>query len=120
MSNPSYSRMHRVNSIVKQVLAEHVEKLKDPRLEFVTITGVETAHDLRHAVVFFSALDLSKADEIRTALDHAATRLRRSLGREVRMKYTPSLVFRLDEGIIEGEKIEALFRRIEGVDDADE
>lgn len=120
MSSPSYSRMHRVNSIIKKVLADEVEELKDPRVDMVTITGVETSPDLRHALVYFSTIDLSRSDEIKAALDHAAPRLRRTLGGQVRMKYTPSLEFYLDEGIVEGEKIEAIFRRIRERDGEDE
>lgn len=121
MSNPSYSRMSRVNSIVKQVLAEEIEDLKDPRIGFVTVTGVDTSPDLRHAVVYFSTLDLTAAEDVRKALDHAAPRLRRALGHEVRMKYTPSLEFRLDEGIVEGEKIDSILRRMkEGEADDEE
>ncbi len=117
MSNPSYSRMHRVNSIIKQVLAEEIAELKDPRVGFVTVTGVDTSHDLRRATVFFSTLDLSKSEEARQALDHAAPRLRRILGHELSTKYTPALEFRRDEGIVAGEKIESLLRRLKGGDD---
>ena len=95
----SYSRMRRVNSIVLHVLAEAVERLKDPRLEMVSITGVDTAPNLRRATVFFSTLDLDRADETKAALESAAPRLRKLLGDEVRMKYTPALEFELDQGV---------------------
>lgn len=112
MGDPSYSRMRRVNSIIRQVLAEEIEVLKDPRLGIVSITGVETAPNLRHAVVYFSALDLTTLDETQDALDAAASRLRRELGQQVRMKYTPALEFRPDHGITAGERIDAALRRI--------
>lgn len=112
MGDPSFSRMRRVNSIIRQVLAEEVEVLKDPRLGIVSITGVETAPNLRTAVVFFSALDQSTLDETQAALDAAAPRLRRLLGRQVRMKYIPALEFRPDHGIAAGERIDAALRRI--------
>ncbi|MDX1447581.1 MAG: 30S ribosome-binding factor RbfA [Acidimicrobiia bacterium] len=112
MGDPSYSRMRRVNSIIRQVLAEQVEVLKDPRLGIVSITGVETAPNLRNAVVYFSALDQSTLDDTKAALEAAAPRLRRELGRQVRMKYTPALEFRPDHGITEGERIDAALRRL--------
>lgn len=112
MGDPSYSRMRRVNSIIRQVLAEEVEVLKDPRLGIVSITGVETAPNLRHAIVYFSALDLTALDETQAALDAAAPRLRRELGQQVRMKYTPALEFRPDHGITAGERIDAALRRL--------
>jgi ribosome-binding factor A len=49
-------RMRRVNESVRQVLSEAVGQLKDPRIGFVTITGVDTSADLRHARVFISVL----------------------------------------------------------------
>ncbi|MEX1271099.1 MAG: ribosome-binding factor A, partial [Acidimicrobiia bacterium] len=84
MGDPSFSRMRRVNSIVRQVLAEQVELLKDPRLGIVSITGVETSPNLRHATVYFSTLDPSGTVDTQAVLDAAAPRLRRVLGSEVR------------------------------------
>lgn len=112
MSNPSYPRVRRVNSIIHQVVAEEVELLKDPRLGLVSITGVDTAPNLRTAVVFFSTLDLDNADETKQALEAAAPRLRRAVGNQVRLKYTPSLTFELDRGVTEGERIDALLRKL--------
>lgn len=114
MSNPKFSRMDRVNSIVKKVLAEEVENLKDPRLGMVTVTGVDMRPNLRDATVFFSTLDLESADEAKGALEAAGPRLRRVLGSQVRMKYTPQLHFELDSGIAAGSRIERLLRRIGG------
>lgn len=113
MSKPSYPRMRRVNSIIQQVIAEEVEELKDPRLGFVSITGVETAPNLRNATVYFSTLDLERAEETRDALQAAAPRLRRILGDEVRLKYTPALTFELDRGVAGGERIDEILRGIE-------
>jgi len=117
MGEPSYSRMRRVNSIIHQVLAGQVELLKDPRLEFVSVTGVETTPNLRRSTVYFSTLEPDAADDAKAGLEAAAPRLRRILGREVRMKYTPELEFRLDHGITAGERIDAALRQIGDGDD---
>lgn len=101
-----------MDSILHQVIAEEVERLKDPRLGLCSITGVRTAPDLRHATVYFSTLDLEDADRTRQALEAAAPRLRRAIGAQVRMKYTPALTFELDEGVATGERIEAILRRL--------
>jgi ribosome-binding factor A len=119
MGDPSFSRMRRVNSIIRQVLAEQVELLKDPRLGIVTITGVDTAPNLRHAVVYFSTLDPTTMAETQSGLDAAVPRLRRELGRQVRMKFTPALEFRPDHGITAGERIDAALRRIQEPEDED-
>lgn len=104
--------MQRVNSIVRQVLAEEVEKLKDPRLGMVSITGVETAPNLRRATVYFSTLDLDEADETKAALVSAAPRLRRILGEQVRLKYIPALEFELDQGVVTGARIDEILADI--------
>ena len=52
-----YSRMSRVNEVVRETIADELERLSDPRLGFVTVTGAEVSPDLRHATVYYSALD---------------------------------------------------------------
>lgn len=116
MSTP---RMRKVNSILREVLADEIELLTDPRLEMVSVTGVETSPDLRKAVVFISVLDLERGADAVEALNGAAPRLQRAVGREVRMKYTPQLTFTLDEGVVAGERIDAIFREI-GSDEAED
>ncbi len=105
--------MRRVNSILKQVIAEQVEGLKDPRMGFVTITAVETSPDLRHAVVFYSVLgDEGEQRATLAALRAAAPRVQGEMGRQVRLKYTPRLEFRLDVSIERGARITTLLREI--------
>jgi ribosome-binding factor A len=112
MSKPSYPRSRRVNAIIQEVLAEEIERLTDPRLGFVTVTGVDAAPDMRHATVFVSTVDISKIDDTLKGLRAAAPRLRAVLGREIRTKYTPELEFKADTGVLQGERIEALLRKL--------
>jgi ribosome-binding factor A len=112
MSKPSYPRSRRVNAIIQEVLAEEIERLTDPRLGLVTVTGVDAAPDLRHATVFVSSLDAEKVDDTLKGLTAAAPRLRAALGREIRTKYTPELEFKPDQGVIQGERIEAILRKL--------
>lgn len=104
-------RMLKVNSILREVLAEEVEKLADSRLELVSVTGVDTAPNLRRAVVYVDVLTQDPAEVI-DALNHAAPRLQREIGRQVRIKYTPVLEFELDPGIVVGNKIDEILRSI--------
>jgi ribosome-binding factor A len=113
MSKPSFPRSRRVNAIIKEVLAEEVERLTDPRIGLVSITGVDVAPDMRRAIVFVSALDRSYLEETIKGLKAAAPRLRGALGREVHIKYTPELEFRPDEGIMQGERIDAILRELQ-------
>ncbi len=102
-----FSRSLRVNEVVRQVLADELERMADPRLEMVTITGVEVSPDLRHATVFYGALD---QPDVQHALSSAAPRMRSALGREVRLKYVPALHFREDPSIEAGQRIEQIIR----------
>jgi ribosome-binding factor A len=62
--------------------------MSDSRLEMVSITGVETSPNLRHAVVYIDVLGSDASDAL-TALQHASHRLQSVIARQVRMKYTP-------------------------------
>src|SRR5947209_10797292 len=84
-----YPRMARVNELVHETIADELERLSDPRLELVTVTGVEVSPDLRHATVFYSphAADAERKQQTAIALRSAARHLRAELGRQVRLKY---------------------------------
>jgi ribosome-binding factor A len=98
--------MRKVNEAVRHVLSEAVPELKDPRIGFVTITGVETSPDLRHARVFVSVLGPEKKRQ--TTLDGLAAAhgvLQMRIGRALRMKRTPQLLFEYDRSVEEGVRI---------------
>ena len=98
--------MRRVNESVKQVLSEAVPELKDPRIGFVTITGVETSPDLRQARVFVSVLGPEKVRRATLdGLDAAHGVLQSRLAHELRMKRTPQLAFEYDRSVEEGVRI---------------
>lgn len=119
MSRERSSRMRKVDELMREVLAEEVGKLKDPRIGFVTITGVETSPDLRRAAVFFSVLDDEAVDETREALQHAAPHLQARVGSQVRMKYTPRLDFHVDPSIAHGARMSQLLRELAEPDETD-
>ena len=106
-------RMLRVNSIIHEILAEEIEKLADDRLDLVTVTGVDTTPDLRHAVVYIDVLQEDHREDAVAILNRAARRLRGAVGREVRMKYTPDLRFEMDPGVVGGGRIEQLLKGLE-------
>jgi len=89
--------MRRVNEAVREVISEGVGELKDPRVGFVTVTGVETSADLRHATVFVSVLG-GEAKRRRTLAGLAAAHgvLQARVARELRLKRTPQLTFEYD------------------------
>ena len=102
-------RMRRVNEAVKEVVSEAVGELKDPRIGFVTVTGVETSPDLRHARVFVSVLG-SEAKRRKTlaGLEAAHGVLQARVARELRMKRTPQLAFEYDPTVERGVRMTQL------------
>ena len=119
MSRGKTPRMRKVNETLREVIADEVHELKDPRIGFVTVTGVDAAPDLRNARVFYSVLGTAEeAKSTHEALQHAAPRIQAELGRQVRLKYVPRLTFLVDESIERGARIDELLRGIETSDDS--
>ena len=101
--------MRRVNEAVREVISEALGELKDPRIGFVTVTGVETSPDLRHARVFVSVLG-SEAKRAKTLAGLTAARgvLQARLARELRLKRTPQLAFEYDPTVERGVRMTQL------------
>lgn len=110
-------RMRKVNELLREVIAAEVTRLTDPRIGFVTITGVDTSPDLRNAKVFYSVLgdDDAKA-ETQDALDHATRKIQAEVGRQVRLKYTPKLAFHVDDAVERGLRLHQLLHQLEEED----
>jgi ribosome-binding factor A len=106
-----YPSTLRVNEVVRETLAEELERLSDERLEMVTITGVAVSPDLRNATVWYAALG-THDPETAVALRAATPHLQAVLGRQVRLKYLPRLQFREDPAIEAGQRIEEILRTI--------
>jgi ribosome-binding factor A len=116
------ARIRRVNEEIKEILAEALPALKDPRIGFVTLTDVRTTTDLKQAEVFYTVLP-DDTETLRTTeegLDSAAPLLRRQLGSRLRTRNTPDLHFTHDPVPARGRRIEALLKgRAESVADDD-
>ena len=102
-------RMRRVNEAVKQIVSQTIPTLKDPRIGFVTVTGVETTTDLERATVWVSVLG---SDRERTAtldaLAGAAGLLQARVNRELRLRRTPQLTFAYDPSVERGMRMSQL------------
>ncbi len=108
-----YPRAARVNEVVREVLADELERLSDPRLGFVTLTDVEVSADLRQATVYYSVLGSGEAHaQTADALRSAGSHLRAALGRQVRLKYLPSLSFEEDPAVAQGQRVDDVIRRL--------
>jgi ribosome-binding factor A len=108
-------RTKRVNEACKEALAEILqEKIKDPRVGFVTITRVEVTPDLHQAKVWLSVL--GSDEEVETAmrvLEKAKGFMRKELGMRVRMRYTPELKIILDHGPEISERLQSILHELE-------
>jgi ribosome-binding factor A len=110
--------MRRVNAAVQEVLAEAVGELRDPRIGFVTVTGVKTSPDLRQAQVFVSVLGSEKKRELTLAgLEAAHGVLQGRIARELRMKRTPQLTFQYDDSVERGVRMSHLIDELAPDDD---
>ena len=108
--NAPTQRMRRVNESLREVLAQSVLELKDPRLGFVTVTEVRTAPDLRSADVYYTSLPDEPVARQATGegLQSAKALLRRRVGEQTRLKRTPELRFVRDPLPEQSARIQAL------------
>jgi ribosome-binding factor A len=103
-------RMRRVDEAVRAVLSDAIAKdLQDPRVGFVTVTGVKTSPDLRHARVYVSVLgdDQVRADSL-AGLRSARGFLQGRMAVELTLKHTPTIVFEFDDSVDRGMRITQL------------
>jgi ribosome-binding factor A len=115
-----FQRSHRVaEAIHKEISALLVKGLKDPRIGFVTITAVEVTPDLHLARVYFTTMGEEKTRrETEKGLKSSVSYLRRELGRRLRMRYVPDLLFQYDASLEYGNRIDSLLRDLHtGSDD---
>jgi ribosome-binding factor A len=100
-------------SIQHEISALLLRGLKDPRIGFVTITGVEVTPDLHLARVYYTVIGDDAARKASAAgLKSSIPFIRQHLGRQLRMKYAPDLIFQYDTSIEYGNRIESLLRAI--------
>jgi ribosome-binding factor A len=111
-----YARSARVNELLREVLADTLERMSDTDddLRLLTITAVLADPDLRHARVLFASL----TDEALTALKRARPRLQAAVGAQAHFKRTPQLSFAPDPAVSTGERVEAILRRLRSANGA--
>ena len=109
------NRIGRINEEIQKELASLIPNLKDPRVQdtMISITHVETTPDLRYAKVYVSFLQEEKAEGALKGLKSAGGWLRRELGRALQLRYTPELVWALDDSITYGAKMLKLINSLE-------
>ena len=115
------NRIGRINEEIQKELSSAIRNLKDPRVQdtMISITRVETTPDLRYAKVYASFLEDNKANDALKGLKSAGGYLRRELGRALNLRYTPELVWELDDSITYGAKMLKLINSLEVSHDED-
>ncbi len=118
---PQGPRIERVGEEFREILAEEIPKLKDPRIGFVTVTGVKVTADLRRAWVYYTAFgDDKERASTRAGLRSAVPRLRGVIGKQVRMKFLPELAFEEDATLEQAATIDRLIARLNAGEDGEE
>lgn len=111
----------RANQVADTIWRELSTTLKrsisDPRLQTVTVTGVNVSTDLRHARIFVAMLDMDNRDEMIAALQKAAPFIRRILSKETALRVVPALHFYFDDSIERGVKLTGLINKLVGDED---
>lgn len=107
-------RQLRVGQEIKKIIAAEINHEEVRNLEnidtMVTITEVRISPDLKYANVYFITSHTDKNEEVREALQLAASHFRKVVGRRTTLRYIPELIFRIDNTFAEVDKIEALLR----------
>lgn len=112
-----YKRSQRVSDLIREEIADIImNKVKDPRLGFVTVTGAKITEDLKIATIYLSILKEEEKETTLEMLNSAKGFIRAELAKRVRMKFIPSLTFRIDESLEYGVRIEKLLREIKKED----
>jgi len=112
MRNVASYRMRRVNEALKEIISTAIaQECKDPRIGFVTITGVEAVSDISHAKVFFSVYGKQVEKEATMeGLRSSEAFFQRCIGEELHVKRTPRLEFVYDVSVDYGMKIQAMLK----------
>jgi ribosome-binding factor A len=111
-SSRRYPRTARLNELVREIIAEEIERIDDERLGFLTVTAVEVDPGLEHAKVLWS--DLDAADEVvLEVLEEHRPRLQQAVNRQTHLRRTPILSFHADEVERTASRIEEILRDLD-------
>ena len=108
------NRINRINEEIQKELSSLLRTVKDPRVQgtMISITRVETTPDLRYTKVYVSFLQDEKAQEAMKGLQSAGGWIRRQLGTNLKLRYSPEIVWALDDSITYGAKMLELINNL--------
>lgn len=110
----SYQRSDRVGDLLIEIIAELLRKeIRDPRIGAVTLTGAKVTKDLRHARIYFNLLGRhEERADVLAGLKSATGFIRTKVGKQLNLRFVPSIEFIYDETEDEAQKIEGLLKEI--------
>lgn len=115
------NRIGRINEEIQRELADLLRELKDPRVHrtMLSITRVETTPDLRYAKVYISLLEKEYTKEVLAGLKSSGGYLRRALGKNLQLRYTPELQWQADDSITQGAHILDILSKLDIPEDTE-
>ena len=119
--NKGYIRADRVADLLKEEISQMLcMEVKDPHIGFITITDVEVSKDLKLAKVFYTILgDERQRSESSDALQRVSPFIKRQLGKRLKMRYIPDILFRYDHSLDYGSKIDTLLNQLKNTNELD-
>ena len=117
----SSNRINRINEEIQKELSALLRTVKDPRVQdtMISITRVETTPDLRYTKVYVSFLQEERVKDAMAGLKSAAGYLRRQLGHNLQLRYSPEIVWSEDDSITYGARMLKLINSLEVTHDED-
>ncbi len=104
-----YKRSVRVSDLIREEVADIIMyKIKHKNIGFVTVTGAKVSPDLRNATIFLSVLKDDEKEKTVRKLNESKSFIKGELGRRLKMKYIPKIIFKIDEAVEYGRKIDTL------------
>ena len=107
-----YQRSARLNELLREIIAEELERVDDDRLDWVSVVSVEVDNELTKARVYLSSLEQNE-DEIIKVLSQYRGRFRKVIGRSARIRRVPDLTFMIDPSIRTGNRIEEILTELD-------
>jgi ribosome-binding factor A len=117
-----YNRSEKVAEAIHELISGLIVKgMKDPRIGFITITGVKVTDDIRQATVYYTVMgDEDAKTSTARGLVSASGFLRREIGKQLRLKFSPELHFKYDQSLEYGNRIDKLLKEIATEKDSDD
>ena len=108
----NFDRTDRVSGLIREIVASELERIDDPRLFLISLTGVDVDRELAHATVWFHSPEEDDVGEVAEALENHRQRVQQSLARQSRMRRTPAIRFQPDRSIEEADRIESILEKL--------